>query len=286
MVNPWMINLAIYHKIQDEMESLFRSRLQIQILLSISDGTKTLADLRKVTGSSSQALLPLIRKMEKGGLIGETKNDYALTPLGTLVSKRVDDFVLFLSMIKNHGEFWNNHYLEAIPYVFLCNLGELHNSTIIRDTNVNVLCAFRNFLKIVDEAREVWGVSSIMSVEHAESIAAKVRAGNPVEFIVNREVSVQLQKEPYREKIAALLPCNNFSLRVVSQPLHIRLIITDRYFSLGLYKNDKITYDVTTDLFSSDADAIAWGRRLFRYYYDRSVPFDIEVSNPDSEIPL
>jgi predicted transcriptional regulator len=50
-----------YARIMGDIQALFRSRLQIQILLALADGTKTLAHLRDVTGSSSQALIPKIR---------------------------------------------------------------------------------------------------------------------------------------------------------------------------------------------------------------------------------
>ena len=58
-----------YTRIMGDIQALFRSRLQIQILLALADGTKTLSQLRDITGSSSQALIPKIRKLESSNFM-------------------------------------------------------------------------------------------------------------------------------------------------------------------------------------------------------------------------
>ncbi|MFA4859237.1 transcriptional regulator FilR1 domain-containing protein [Methanoregula sp.] len=125
---------------------------------------------------------------------------------------------------------------------------------------------------MVNDARQFQGVFSIMSVEHANALVEKARGGTPMELIVNREVSTKMREEPYLEKMIALSSFNNFSVRVFPDPLHLGLAITDSSLSLGLYKNDRITYDVTTNIFSHDLHAIAWGKKVFQYYQDRSTP--------------
>lgn len=268
----FMKPIGLFEEIHSDMESLFRSRLQIQILLSLGEGMKTLSDLREITGSSSQALLPLIRKLERNHLISTTKNDYCLTPLGIYLTKKIERFVLSFSLIKNEGEFWNNHYLNAIPHSLLRDLGDLHYSKIVFDTNADIFRVYHNFLKIVKEARHIHGVSSIISIGHADALAQKVREGTPTVLLVSRDVSVQMHEDPYLEKMKSLKPFENFSVGVITEPVFLGVTVTDSHLSLGLYKNDKITYDATTDIFSEDQKAIAWGERLFEYYRVRSVP--------------
>jgi predicted transcriptional regulator len=57
---------------------------------------------------------------------------------------------------------------------------------------------------------------------------------------------------------------------VLNEPLKVGITVTDKALSLGLYKKDGITYDTTTDLFSIDSHAIAWGERLFSFYRERA----------------
>jgi predicted transcriptional regulator len=61
--------LEIYTKTHKVIQTIYSSRLKIQILLSIIDGPKSLSHLREVTGSTSQALIPKIRSLERLSLI-------------------------------------------------------------------------------------------------------------------------------------------------------------------------------------------------------------------------
>ena len=53
---------------------------------------------------------------------------------------------------------------------------------------------------------------------------------------------------------------------VADENIRVGLTVTDTYLSLGLYNNDGVTYDTTTDLFSFDQMAVKWGERMFKYY--------------------
>ena len=81
-----------YTRIMGDIQALFRSRLQIQILLALSDGNKTLAQLREITGSSSQALIPKIRKLEANNYIAISEYEYHLTPVGKILALKIQDF--------------------------------------------------------------------------------------------------------------------------------------------------------------------------------------------------
>ncbi|MEN6396721.1 MAG: hypothetical protein ABFC78_09590, partial [Methanoregula sp.] len=60
--------LDIYNTTYKQVQSLFSSRLKIQILLSVASGPRQLSQLRDVTGSVSQAIIPKIRSLERRAL--------------------------------------------------------------------------------------------------------------------------------------------------------------------------------------------------------------------------
>ncbi len=136
--------------------------------------------------------------------------------------------------------------------------------------NVNLFNVYTNYLKIVKEARHISGVSSVMSPGHADAIGERIIEGIPVELVVSRDVALQLKDEPYSSKINTLADYKNFKLMVTDENIKVGLTVTDGCVSLGLYKKDGVTYDTTTDLFSFDQRAIAWGKRLFEYYSERA----------------
>jgi predicted transcriptional regulator len=267
--------IKTYEDVQDKINRIFRSGLQIKILISLGEGTKTLSDLRDITGSSSQAILPVIRKMELEHLILSLRTEYRLTPSGKIVYSKVYDCVYTFSILKNQHDFWLDHFLEGIPSEFLEKIGNLRNSRIIRDTNVEIFQAYALFLNTIKQAQQIYRVTSIMSPGHADAMIARIYEGVPVELIVTPDVAAQLANELYREKFRSLKQYPNFSAFVVSEPVKIGLLVTDSSISLGLYKKDGITYDPYIDLISNDKVAISWGQEIYQYYKKRGDPISL-----------
>jgi len=202
--------LDSYEQYQKSIHSIFSSRLKIQILLTLLQEHPPLSRLREVTGSTSQALIPKIRSLESQMLI-ETRNyEYFLTPIGTAVAAEVSNFVMLMSGITRHREFWAIHDLSGIPAPFIQRIGDLQESDVKLDTQVDIMHVYSHFLRIVREAEYIHGISSIMSPGLAETVAERVVAGVPVELVVNEQVTSLLGKEPYIGLVQKLTGYGNF----------------------------------------------------------------------------
>lgn len=263
-------SLKVFEKNKKNVQLIYRSRLLIEILLSLVENNKNLRQLREITGSTSQSVIPKIRKLESMHFLEEKDHEYQLTSLGKVIASKIADFSRTIESIHRHSYFWTNHYMEGIPERMLNEIGDLFNSEIISDNNVNLFNVYTNYLKIVKEARHISCVTSVMSPGHADAIGERIIEGIPVELVVSRNVALQLKEEPYLSKIKALVECKNFRLMVTDENIKVGLTVTDGCVSLGLYKKDGVTFDTTTDLFSSDQRAILWGKRLFEHYKLRS----------------
>jgi predicted transcriptional regulator len=261
-----------YTRVMGDIQALFRSRLQIQILLALQEGNQTLADLREKTGSSSQALIPKIRGLESQMLIEQRNYQYILTPLGQVLADRITDFVSTIGSIRKHKDFWGTHDLTGIPAPFLSEIGQLVNSEIIFDTSEDVIHVYNLYLNIVKEASQIHGVSTVMSPGLAESLSARATEGIPVELVVDFEAAQILAQEPYRIPIKTLLNLPNFTVWVTKVPLKLGLTVTDKCISFGLFKKDGKMYDSSSDLFSVDTNAIVWGEELFKHFRKQSDP--------------
>jgi predicted transcriptional regulator len=264
--------IRTYEDVQEKINRIFRSGLQIRILISLGEGTKTLSDLRDITGSSSQAILPIIRKMESEHLILSLRTEYSLTPTGKIVYSKVYDCVYTFGILKNQHDFWLDHFLEGIPTEFLDTIGNLRDSKIIKDTNAEIFQTYALFLNTVKKARHIYWITPIMSPGHADAIFCRVPEKIPAELIITPDVAAQLVSEPFKEKMKSLEQYQNFSVSVVAEPIKLGLLHTDTSVSLGLYKKDGITFDPYTELISSDASALSWGYEIFQYYKKRSEP--------------
>ena len=264
-----------YSRIMGDIQALFRSRLQIQILLALADGTKTLSQLRDITGSSSQALIPKIRKLESSNFMAISDYEYHLTPVGKILTKKIKDIILFKSVTKKHNNFWDQHYSEAIPEEFFVNLGELYNSDIILDTNVDIFNVYFNFLRMIQDSKEIYILSPISSPAHTDAVLKRIREGVYVETLIGKDLIGQILQSPHFDKIHELASHTTSKIFILDEMPRLGLTVTDKQISIGLYKSDGVTYDTTTDLFSADPAAVAWGQKLYQYYKSNAVEFTL-----------
>lgn len=270
-----MDSLKMYDKHKKIIHSIYSSRLKIQILLALLNDKASLSQLREVTGSTSQALIPKIRALEKQGLIESVTYAYCLTPIGRVVAINVYEYVRLMGGINQHHTFFADHDLADLPLPFLSRIGDLYNSEPKQDTTTDMFYVYSHYLEILKDALYIHGISSVASPGLAQFIAEKVVTGIPVELVVNNEVIGLLTKEPYASNMKRLVEFPNFSVWVTTEKLRVGLTITDTYLSLGLFKKDTNLYDSSSDLFSNDRRAVEWGEDLFRFYKERSTKLDI-----------
>jgi len=267
--------IRMYEKHLKLIHSIYSSRLKIQTLLSLNQNNASLGRLREVTGSTSQALIPKIRSLEKQGLLEVVNHEYCLTPLGRVVAMNVEGFVFLIGGIDQHHTFFTDHDLSDLPVTFLTRIGDLYNSEPKQDTTTDMFNVYSHYLEILKDAAYIHGISSVTSPGLARFIAEKVVTGIPVELIVNDEVIGLLSKEPYVSNVQEIAGFSNFSVWVTDEKLRVGLTVTEKYLSLGLFKKDTHLYDSSIDLFSSDPHAVAWGENLFQYYKERSTKLDL-----------
>jgi len=260
-----MKSFEIYREMGDDVQAIYRSRLITEILLSLNESSRKLSQLREITGSTSQAIIPKLRKLEADHLIEAKEHEYYLTQTGKIVASRLADSFATVGTINKFKQFWSGHYLEGIPVFLLKEIGCLYESEVLKDRGMKVLEVYNNQLKMIKEADHIHGISSVVTEGYADSISERVKEGISVELIVPPHIVGKLKQSPYLEKIDALKDYNSFKLMVVDEDIKVGLIVTDKRLSLSLYKKDGVEYDITTGLFSLDPKAIEWGERLFWY---------------------
>ena len=262
--------LEVYNANFKLIQSIYSSRLKIQILLSVANNPKNLSELRDITGSTSQAIIPKIRSLERLSLIEQVDHGYTITPIGRILATKIGDFVMTIGEIMQHREFWAAHDIEGIPQPFLSQIGSLIGSDLKYDTTDNMFHVYTHFVTILQQAEYIHGISSVMSPQVADVLAERIVAGIPVELIVNRSVAEGLMQEPFLSRIQQLRPYENFKIWMVDEPLHLGITVTDKHLSLGLNNKANAVYDSSADMYSSDPQARDWAENLFRYYQSRA----------------
>ena len=266
-----MSSTTVYGKIEDEIKSIYRSRLLTQILLSLLTENKTLSQLREVTGSTSQAVIPKIRILESNQLLEQDGLNYHLTQMGTILTTKMQDYILSFGVFSKFKDYWTNHHLEGIPEPLLNDIGDLIDSEIIKETTEDVNKVLFTYARYLQESKQAFIVSSMTSIELFDAVIELLAKGIPVELVISKDLFVKLDKEPYIEKYSELMQFSNLKLMVTEEYLRVGTTVSENFLSFGLYKKDGVLFDLTEQIFGFDEKSLGWGRKFFQYYKDRSV---------------
>jgi predicted transcriptional regulator len=246
----------------------------MQVMIALYGGNKSLSELREITGSTSQALIPKIRRLESKLYIVRDAQGYALSPAGRILGSKICGIVDVLAAIEHNREFWSTHYMEAIPFRFLEEIGSLHAAELITNVDGDVFRVFQNYQSVIRCAECIFGVTSIMSTFHADLLASRIVEGVRVELIVNPQLAADLSKDPYIAKLRTLGDYPHFRIHMVPDSLNLGMTVTDTWLSLGLNLRSTMRYDHTSDLVCNTPEAVAWGLRLFEHYLPRATEVD------------
>ncbi|CAG0985082.1 hypothetical protein METP2_02221 [Methanosarcinales archaeon] len=270
-----MSSTTVYGNIEDEIKSIFRSRLQTQILLSLSEENKTLLQLREITGSSSQAVIPKIRILESSQLVERDGYNYCLSLMGKVLTSKMQDYILAFGVFNKFKDFWAKHHLGGIPEPLMNDIGDLIDSEIIRETTEDVSKVLSTYFGCLRESRQAFVVSSMTSIELIDAVIERLAQGIPVEVVITRDLFLKLDKEPYIEKYYEMMKFSNFKLFVTEEYVRVGTTVTENFLSFGLYKKDGMLFDLTEQLFSFDKKGLKWGKKFFQFYKDRSVMIEM-----------
>ncbi len=267
MEDPGLIDLLdVYGEFCDEIQGIFRSGILMQVLIALGSGEKTLAELRSVTGSSSQSLIPRIRQLESFHYVESKPGRYALTPLGEIVVPEIGRLVRLMAGIRRHGDFWIDHDIACIPEPFRKSLGDLYDATVLCAVAEDILNVHTHFLQVLDRAERIHAVSSITSYDHADTLRRLALRGTPIELVVPRTLAEKMMASSYAHMQDDLVGIDTFALYISPEPIRLGMTVTDTALSLGLYKRDSEIYDLAADLTSRDRRAVSWGEQVFQYY--------------------
>jgi len=208
-----MNSFEIYNEMGDNLQAIYRSRLLTEILLSLNESNRKLSQLREITGSTSQAIIPKLRKLEEDHLIETKEHKYCLTSVGKIVASGIADSFATVGTVSKFKYFWSTHYIEGIPTPLLKEIRCLYNSEVLYDKRTKILSIYSNQLKIIKNADHIYGISSVITEGYADSILEKVKKGTSVELIVPLNVAEELKQLPYAEKLQVLKSYKNFQLK-------------------------------------------------------------------------
>ena len=241
------------------------SDLRRSILVFLSNGKKSLGDLREKLNVSSTTAIHALRELEKHNLtFQDHERNYQLTTIGTVVTYKITDFCNTAEALTRTKEIFLQHDISGIPLSLLQKLGCLKEATIITIDSTDLYKIHDIFMNSLKGAKEINGISPIFVSDYPTVFEEILNHQVEVELIVTADVLEKVVQAADKENLRRALD-KNLKLYIIKQNPKVAFTSTNKSIFLGLY-NLSGSYDVSKLLMGQSNKAIEWGRLLFEHY--------------------
>jgi predicted transcriptional regulator len=247
------------------------SDLRRSILVFLSNGKKSLGDLRENLNVSSTTAIHALRDLEKHNLtFQDRERNYQLTTIGTVVTYEITDFSNTAEALARAKELLLEHEISGIPTSLLQKVGCLKDATVITIDSTDLYKVHNIFMNSLKGVKEINGISPIFVSDYPTVFEEILGHQVEVQLIVTAEVLEKVVQATDKESLQRALD-ENLKLYIIKQDPKVAFTSTDKFIFLGLY-NLNGSYDVSKLLMSKSNEAIEWGRMLFEHYIRLSTP--------------
>lgn len=232
----------------------------------------TLSQLSEQVGASSPAAVHALRELAKEHLTyQDEKRNYLLTNIGEIVMRKLEETNATINTLSKNRQFWLEHDLSGLPIGLLDKVGCLEDSTIISSTPTDLFKIVSTFFMLLENAKEVRGVSPIFIEDLTINFIKLVEKGVKIELVFTPEVLKAVLKAADPTELKEALQ-GNLTIYIIKTEPSVAFTVTDYFLELGFFRPDN-TYDWSNELISYTEDSLSWGRELFKYYVEQAELF-------------
>lgn len=258
----------------DLLSVVTTSEKRKSLLILLQDGPLMWDEIKTKLNVTASGMLPQIKILENEGLIFREGRQYYLTDIGRIIVYHLKPFDATLGVIEQQKKFWQDHDCEALPLPLLMRIGEIKNPQILEAGVEESFEPHNQFLEMILRSNSVAGISPIVHPIYPRFFLALAKEGRPVRLILTKKAYGKIKKE-FSDMLVEGLKYKNASLWIYEEELRFAFIVTDLYFSMGMFMKSGV-FDSTKDIVSDAPSAIQFGEDIFSYYREKSRPV-----NPD-----
>jgi predicted transcriptional regulator len=252
-----------------------KSELKIRILLSLLEGEKKIGDIRVDLKSGETTILHTLKDLEGLNLTTRSGGIYKLTSLGLLEAQICKYSSSAAEVLEKFKDFWLFHDLSTLPSSLVLKIGALRDSTLIRAEVLELGKVYKTFNEILMKSSKVTGISPIFHANYIPVIEHLLSQKVPVELILTQGVLTKTLALAKLDNLKKSFESDTLKI-YLKENLKVALTVTDKNFSLGLFKGNG-EYDDNMDLLSLNKEAIEWGEELFLNTLKDSKRIDMEA---------
>jgi len=240
------------------------SSVKTDVLVSVAAVPSGTDQLIESIDASESAIYNALGDLQRRGLVRSVEDRHEVTGSGQLVADLLEQQENLCRLLED--DYWETHAVGALPRRFRLRLTELAGAEVFRAPDTDPHAAVREVVERVeatDSRLDV--VTPIYQADYDNVMPDRPGARLVIDTTVVEE-SI--------ERVGSLEEARVFDeTNVRLLDVDVGVSVTDDHLMLSLPTIDG-QYDSRTEVFATDDRALAWGRDLYEYYWERGTPAD------------
>ena len=249
-------------------ESLFSdvlsSSVRTDVLVGLATAPSDTDGLIETVDASESAIYTAVGDLRRRGLLRTVDGRHGVTGSGQLVADLLEQQENLCRLLDD--EYWETHDVGALPRRFRLRLTELAGAEVFRAPDTDPHAGVREVSKRVEAARE--RVDIVTPIYQADYETVMPDAGG-ARLVIDTTVLRESLKRA--GSMDAARTFDETEVRLLD--VDVGVGVTEDHLMLSLPTIDG-QYDSRTEVLATDGRALAWGRDLYEYYWERATPSD------------
>lgn len=270
MINVDMDHMfELYEQVKDDVKFFIASDVRAKIIISLKDGSKNLADLRKDIHLSSSTILHGMSQLEEKNLIFRESGNYSLSQKGEIAAYKLIDLVKSIYSLNKLQNLFLHHDISAIPTTLFKDIGCLEDSLIIKATETDIMKPQDVRLAMISKSNNIKHLSSVFDLSTTQIFLNALEKGGNVELILTTGIMEKFVETTDKKVIQKWIKKGSLTLLKLEDDVKISLTIGDDFMTMGLFSTSG-AYDLNVALISQEKDALSWGESLYEYHLQQT----------------
>jgi predicted transcriptional regulator len=252
------------------LDVLFASEKRKKVLLFLKSGHKEMEVILEYLNTTRQALLPQIRTLEDYHLILHYDDTYELTNIGKLI---VDEMIPLLSTVEVLDvdvDYWGTRKLDFIPPHLLKRLDELGVCKKINPTIQEMYEIHDEFYEVSKKSTSHFAITAAFHPHFPRLFQELISNNVHIYVIMSSELFDKLRTDNYTD-LAELVNNKFVHFFIHHEKMDFLSFMHNDYCLMMSPLREDGEFD-NKHIRCCNPDALKWGKDLFEYYQNSSVP--------------
>ena len=249
------------------LKFIVTSELRLKLLFSLYDSSKTIKELESEFNRKPGNISRGLNELKSCKLIQKFPNKmYAVSSIGFLLAKNLENLMYNLEAVDANGEFWENQSIRSIPNKFLKELSLFNGGSVVKSTITEFAKPINVYLDNIKNSTYICIILPVFSKIFMDAIAeALINHDGYLDIITTKNIYDLVAKSDSDNIVKALIRDKKINFYIVDDLPNIFFTVSDVFASLFLFYDD-VVFDNSEMLLLEDKSDLNDAYRFYGFF--------------------